>query len=296
VTPWERRLWKGRRYILTDLRLISTDHGFVSEIALDDVGDVQRTQSFGQTLFGVSTLDVRHKHAARTGVTLRSVRRGAQLAALIDLLAADRRARADTGAAAAARATMTWEPRVRTAGAREALTAIAVMLVALVAVAVGLHGKTHAILYPQNDAIYPHGEKQSRQEIVRFMETVVMPWARVTLAPIAGSAAKVSCATCHGARPEQNDWDMPAVAALPRPAVREAGWENYGGVMDAQMRNAIYGYGSAPGNVERAAYMREIVMPGMAALLHRPAYDFTQTYEFNRGQFAFGCYHCHKVK
>jgi hypothetical protein len=89
---------------------------------------------------------------------------------------------------------------------------------------------------------------------------------------------------------------MPAVAALPRPAVREAGWEHYGGVMDAQMRNAIYGYGSASDNVERAAYMREIVMPGMAALLHRPAYDFTRPYAYNRERFAFGCYHCHKVK
>ena len=78
--------------------------------------------------------------------------------------------------------------------------------------------------------------------------------------------------------------------------IREAGGEHYGGVMDAQMRNAIYGYGSASDNVERAAYMREVVMPGMAALLHRPAYDFTRTYEYNREQFAFGCYHCHKVK
>jgi hypothetical protein len=89
---------------------------------------------------------------------------------------------------------------------------------------------------------------------------------------------------------------MPAVATLPRPAVREAGWEHYGGVMDSQMRNAIYGYGSASENADRAAYMRQIVMPGMAALLHRPAYDFTRTYEYNREHFAFGCYHCHKVK
>ena len=89
---------------------------------------------------------------------------------------------------------------------------------------------------------------------------------------------------------------MPAVATLPRPAIREAGWEHYGGVIDSQMRNAFYGYGSASENVARAAYMREVVMPGMAALLHRPAYDFTRTYEYNREQFAFGCYHCHKVK
>jgi hypothetical protein len=293
VASWERRLWKGRRYLLTDLRLIAIDRS--DEISLDDIGDIHRSQSFVQTLLGVSTLDVRHKDPRRRGVVLRQVRRGAQLAALIELFATDRQARVDADAIAAARATMAWEPRVRTAGTREALTAIAVMITALVAVVAGLHGKSRGIVYAADDAIYPSGEKKGRQEIVRFMERTVMPWARVTLAPIVGSSAQVTCATCHGAHPEQNDWRMPAVATLPRPAVREAGWEHYGGVMDAQMRNAIYGYGSASDNVGRAAYMREVVMPGMAALLRRPAYDFTRTYEYNREQFAFGCYHCHKV-
>jgi hypothetical protein len=293
-SSWERRLWKGRRYVLTDFRLIATELG--DEISLDDIGDIHRSQSFLQTLLGLSTLDVRHRDSRRRGVVLRSVRRGAQLAALIELLATDRLARTDTDAATAARATMTWEPRIRTAGAREALTAMAVMLVALVAVAVGLHGKSHAIAYPENDAIYPRGEKKDRQEIVRFMERTVMPWARVTLARITGSSARVTCGTCHGARPELSEWRMPAVATLPRPAIREAGWEHYGGVMDAQMRNAIYGYSAEPGKLSRAFYMREVVMPGMARLLHRPAYDFTRTYEYNREQFAFGCYHCHKVR
>jgi hypothetical protein len=89
---------------------------------------------------------------------------------------------------------------------------------------------------------------------------------------------------------------MPAVAALPQPDVRDEGWERYGGVMDAQMRNAIYGYLAESENQGRAGYMRERVMPGMARLLHRPAYDFTRTYAFNRSQLAFGCYHCHRVK
>jgi hypothetical protein len=293
-SSWERRLWKGRCYVLTDLRLVATDLG--AEVSLDDIGDIHRSQSFFQTLLGLSTLDVRHRDSRRRGVVLRSVRRGAQLAALIELLATDRQARADTDAASAAQATMTWEPRIRTAGAREALTAMAVMLVAFVAVAVGLHGKSRAIAYPEDDAIYPKGAKRERREIVRFMERTVMPWARVVLAPIAGSSARVTCGTCHGAQPELSEWRMPAVATLPRPAIREAGWEHYSGVMDSQMRNAIYGYGSASDNVARAAYMREVVMPGMAALLHRPAYDFTRPYEYNREQFAFGCYHCHKVK
>jgi len=37
-------------------------------------------------------------------------------------------------------------------------------------------------------------------------------------------------------------------------------------------------------------------MPGMAALLHRPAYDFTRSYEHNRSRNALGCYHCHRVR
>jgi len=65
--------------------------------------------------------------------------------------------------------------------------------------------------------------------------------------------------------------------------------------MDTQMRNAIYGYSADTDKQNKAAYMREVVMPGMARLLHRPAYDFTQPYEYNRTHFAFGCYHCHRV-
>jgi hypothetical protein len=89
---------------------------------------------------------------------------------------------------------------------------------------------------------------------------------------------------------------MPSVAALPQPAVKTHGWENYGGAMDAQMRNAIYGYIAESDKQEKAAYMREVVVPGMSRLLRRPAYDFTQPYEYNRERGALGCYHCHRVK
>ncbi len=227
---------------------------------------------------------------------LHGVRRGSQLAALIELLSAEPGARLDDGSIGAAQAIMTWEPRVRTAGARGALSAIVAVTIALFAVVAGVHGTQTPIAYPVRDAIYPNGQKNNRAQIVQFMQTSVMPWAREALGPIAGDPARVTCKTCHGPHPESNDWHMPAVAALPRPAVREAGWENYGGVMDAQMRNAIYGYGAESDKSSRAAYMREVVMPGMAQLLGRPAYDFTQPYEFNRSRFTFGCYHCHKVK
>ena len=89
---------------------------------------------------------------------------------------------------------------------------------------------------------------------------------------------------------------MPAVVALPEPHFKQLGWEHYSGGMDAQMRNAIYGYLAESDNQARAAYMREVVMPGMARLLHRPPYDFTKSYEYNRSRVAFGCYHCHRVQ
>ena len=131
---------------------------------------------------------------------------------------------------------------------------------------------------------------------MRFMEMTVMPWARTALAPIVGGEDRVACTTCHGTGAPDRGWRMPAVAALPSPVVRELGWERYGGEMDAQMRNAIYGYAAQSDKQSKASYMREVVMPGMAQLLHRPAYDFTRTYEYNRTHLAFGCYHCHRVQ
>ena len=141
-----------------------------------------------------------------------------------------------------------------------------------------------------------NGLKRPRAEIVRFMQDEIMPWARATLGPLKGGSYRITCETCHAKNPEARDWRMPAVAALPRPDVKTAGWEHYSGAMDAQMRNAIYGYVAESDKQAKAAYMRELVMPGMAQLLHRPAYDFTRPYAFNRSRQAFGCYHCHRVK
>ena len=131
---------------------------------------------------------------------------------------------------------------------------------------------------------------------MRFMKDDVLPWARTALGPIKGGPDHVTCQTCHGTNAAARGWRMPAVAALPQPDLRDQGWEQYGGVMDAQMRNAIYGYLAESDKQAKAGYMREVVMPGMARLLHRPPYDFTQTYDYNRSRQAFGCYHCHQVK
>jgi hypothetical protein len=82
------------------------------------------------------------------------------------------------------------------------------------------------------------------------------------------------------------------VRALPEPAVRELA---SAAGSDSQMRNALHGYVAQERNLAIAARMRGVVVPGMAALLRRPAYDFAKTYEYNRARDAFGCYHCHVV-
>ena len=306
--PWERLLWNGRptlllphlygrgeRYLLTDMRIVRMSRGEIDEIATCDVGDVHRTQTPLERILGVSTLEIGHRYSPQR-LVIRSVRRAPQLAALLDLLATDPRARSSPRAAGAALAVLKWEPRLGTPNTRASLSGIAAILTLVLIVASAIHGTSAPIAYPDGDAIYPGGKKKSHDEIVRFMEKRVMPWARQALAPVVGAPELVTCQTCHGADAAETGWHMPAVAALPRPAVKTAGWENYGGEMDAQMRNAIYGYGAESDRSNKAAYMREVVMPGMARLLGRPAYDFTQPYAFNRSHFTFGCYHCHRVK
>lgn len=297
--PWERVLWSRRpllapgvRYVLTDFRIVRVAGARSAELAIQDVGDVCRERSVLDRLVGTSTLVVHARDARRPPVVLRHVRRGAQIAALLEFLAGDPDASLD---ATAVRAALAWEPRTGARGSR-GVAAAAAALVALLMAAMSLKGTTAAIAYPPDDAIYPRGEKRDHAAIVAFMETEVLPWARATIGPLKGGADNVSCATCHGEHADERGWRMPAVAALPEPDFKLLGWELYSAGMDSQMRNAIYGYVAESENQARAAYMREFVLPGMARLLHRPAYDFTKTYEYNRTRLAFGCYHCHLVK
>jgi len=303
LLPWERLLWsrrpwhvrarlRGERYILTDFRLLRLTRDGVSEIALDDIADIQRVESRLERIVGRSTIAI---YARDTGdpLLLRSVRRGPQLAALLELLANDPHAPRE---AAAVRAALAWEPRQVSFDLRSALGGFVAVLAAIVAVAIGLHGKTVTATFADDDAIAPNGQKRNEAEIVRFMETDVMPWARETLGRLKGGNDRITCLTCHGTRATVRSWTMPGVAALPLPDVRQRGWEVYTSTMDAQMRNAIYGYIAESENQTKAAYMREVVVPGMARLLHRPAYDFTRSYEYNRSHGALGCYHCHQVQ
>jgi hypothetical protein len=302
--PWERLLWKDRprrllargrgiRYVLTDFRIVRLAGSRADEIALHDIGEVQRTQSILDRLLGTATVRVESRRLDTAPLVLTGVRRAAQLAALVELLSGDPGARFDEEAVTAA---LEWEPRASAGGIREALAASAVVVIAVLAVVASLGGTPVVARSAPDDPIYPNGHKRSRDEIVRFMETDVMPWARATFGPLKGGPDRITCETCHGRTADARQWEMPAVAALPQPEVKDAGWERYSATMDAQMRNAIYGYVAEPEKQHRAGYMREVVMPGMARLLHRPSYDFTRTYAYNRSRLAFGCYHCHRVK
>jgi hypothetical protein len=305
--PWERQLWSGRpatllvpfwrrreRYVLTDLRLVCLRRGGRSEeLALHDIGDVRQRESRFERRLGLSTIVVHARDRRPPALTLRAVRRGPQVAAALELLSGDPRARVDLRALGAA---LEWEPPSDSSPVPGAFAGLAAAAVVLIALMVGMHGRAAAIAYPPDDAIYPRGVKRDTASIVRFMEDEVMPWARGAIGPLKGGPGRITCETCHGADPRARSWRMPAVAALPQADVRERGWELWGGAMDAQLRNAIYGYIAESDKQDKAAYMREIVMPGMARLLHRPPYDFTRSYEYNRARLAFGCYHCHRVK
>jgi hypothetical protein len=262
------------------------------EIAIHDIAEVQRTRLVMDRLLGTSTLIVHSRRRHGTPFVALHVRRGAQLAAVLELLAGDPRAARDEDAI---RAALTWEPRADISPQRGAVVGLAAVLAAG-AVVVGLRGSAATVVYPPDDAIYPRGVKRSREAIVRFMERDVMPWARQALAPIVGSPDRVTCNTCHGADGEDRAWRMPAVPALPERHFQWLGWELYSAAMSPQMRNAIYGYLAESDKQHQAAYMREVIMPGMARLLRRPAYDFTKSYEHNRTRLAFGCYHCHRLE
>jgi cytochrome c553 len=221
------------------------------------------------------------------------VRRGAQLAALLELLADDPSAATD---AIAVESMLAWTPPATAMPLSRLAAGLATAGLAFSAVVIGLHGESSAVVYPEHDAIRPGGEKRDREAIVDFMETEVLPWAQVTLGPLKGGADRVGCETCHGVDPDSRNWTMPSVAALPEPQVQQYGSEHVDTTVDAQMRNAMYGYLAESDKQAKAAYMRQVIVPGMARLLGRPAYDFTRTYEYNRTHFAIGCYHCHRVE
>src|SRR5262245_21953891 len=113
--PWERLLWSGRpawpfaseEYFLTDLRIVRQARARVDELVLHDIGEVVCRRSRIDALFGTSTIVVRPRDARRSLLLLRGVRRGPQLAALLDLLSGEPPGSFDTPAVDAA---LAWNP------------------------------------------------------------------------------------------------------------------------------------------------------------------------------------------
>ena len=123
LLPWERLLWSsrpwrigrrlaGERYLLTDFRLIHLARDGMVEIALDDVGEIHRTESAADRVLGTSTIVVHPSDGGMPPLVLTAVRRGGQLAALLELLAGDprapREADAVRSALAGSRASRRW--------------------------------------------------------------------------------------------------------------------------------------------------------------------------------------------
>jgi PH (Pleckstrin Homology) domain-containing protein len=331
--PWEQVYWSSApawplsvlrpatQYALTDFRLVVRRRGrTVQELALDEVGSVRLSQSWSQRLIGTSTVHVHSRRNGRAPVRARSaghshpaaalgtraaaalgapielanIHQGPQLALILQLRAIDSVEDAEFIRSALGGDASLLRPRHLSAGLLAAVT----LAFALTFGVIGLarHDSLPPIVYAADDPIAPNGERRSRAEIVAFMEEQVMPFARRVLGPLEGGADNVTCETCHGPDAEARNWQMPGVRALPEPEFRLAGMERAGFWLDPQMRNAVYGYLAEEHKQSTAAYMRGIVMPGMAALMRRPAYDFSKSYGYNRAHAAVGCYHCHLVE
>jgi cytochrome c553 len=307
--PWEQVLWSsspavpislvrpGTEYAFTDFRLVVRRHGrTVEELLLDEVGGVRLTQSWWQRAAGTSTVQVRSR---RNGsLALANIYHGPQLALILQLRAAELfgddgkdidgeffRSALGPGAPSILRPHQSW-----------LLGATVAFALMFVGVGVARHDSLPPVVYASDDPIAPHGQRRSTEEIVAFMEREVMPFARTALAPLVGGADQVTCETCHGSDAADRSWKMPGVRALPEPELRFAGLERARLWLDPQMRNAVYGYLAEEDKQSIAAYMRHVVMPGMATLMKRPAYDFAKSYGYNRSHAAVGCYHCHLVE
>ena len=308
--PWERVLWSAspafpaslvpprHAYAFTDFRLVVRRRDrTVRELALDEVDGVRLTQSWWQRAIGTSTVHVLSRRNA-SSVELANIRHGPELALILQLRATELFGddSKDLDAEFVRRALGPGTPAILRPHRGWVLVATIACALLFVGVGVARHDSLPPVVYSADDPIAPHGERRSAEEVVAFMEHDVMPFARRALGPLVGGADEVTCETCHGTDAARRNWKMPGVRALPEPELRFAGLERARLWLDPQMRNAVYGYLAEEDNQSIAAYMRHVVMPGMAKLLHRPAYDFAKSYGFNRLQAAVGCYHCHLVE
>ena len=308
--PWEQVLWSSSpafpgswgwirtEYALTNYRLVvKRRNRTVEELALDDIESVTLTQAWWQRTAGTSTV---HVFSGRDGsvLELANIHHGPQLALVLQLRATELFGDDNRGLdveffrnALGPAAPSILRPRQGLA-----LAATLVFAVAFGVLALTRQSSLPPVVYAEDDPVAPHGDRRSTEEITAFMEREVMPFARHALGPLVGGPENVTCETCHGGDGAQRNWRMPGVRALPEPELRLAGLERARSWLDPQMRNAVYGYLAEESKQSVAAYMRQVVMPGMARLMRRPAYDFAQSYGYNRSRAAVGCYHCHLVE
>lgn len=269
----------------------------MDELALDDIDSVGLTQAWWQRTAGTSTVRVVSRRHGRT-LELGNIHQGPQVALLLQLRATELLGEdpSDIDADVFRRALGPESPSILRPPRALLLAATAAFGLLFVGVGLARHEPLPPVSYSADDPIAPGGERRSTEEIVAFMERDVMPFARRAFAPLVGGADEVTCETCHGQDAAARRWTMPGVRALPEPELRFAGLERARLWLDPQMRNAVYGYLAEENKQSIAAYMRREVMPGIAKLMKRPAYEFAKSYGYNRSQAAVGCYHCHLVE
>ena len=309
--PWEQVLWSsapsfpvslsrvGTRYAFTDFRLVvNRRNRTIDELALHDIENVCLTQAWWQRLAGTSTVRV-FSRRRRSPLELANIRHGPQLALVLQLRATepfgdDARAldRDFFRSALGPGALSILRPRGR----------IVLAVAAVFALILGIFGLTGnaplpPVIYATDDPVAPHGSRRSTEAITAFMEREVMPFARHALGPLVGGADKVTCETCHGSDAKQR---AVAHAGCPRAArARAAARGTRARKIVARSpddETPSTATSQKRTNSRSAAYMRQVVMPGMAKLMHRPAYDFAKSYGYNRSRAAVGCYHCHLVE
>ena len=308
--PWEQVLWWSSpafpislvrprtEYAFTDFRLVVRSRArTIQELALDDIDSVCLSQSWWQRVSGTTTVRALSR---RNGIELElaNIHHGPELTLILQLRATELFAQdskeIDVEFFHAALGPGT--PSVLRPHQGFLLAATVAFALMFIGVGVARHDSLPPVVYSADDPIAPRGQRRSTETITAFMERDVMPFARRVLAPLVGGAGEVTCETCHGVDGADRAWKMPGVRALPAPELRFAGLERARLWLDPQMRNAVYGYLAEEDKQSIAAYMRHVVMPGIAKLMHRPAYDFARSYGYNRSQAAVGCYHCHLVE
>lgn len=292
LLPWEHVRLRTRRYAVTDFRIVTLRRGRVSgEIALHDIASITVAASALTRATSLGTLVISPARSEDPALRIARVANVRQAALKLNLLLGDIRGIPPGDNMEHLPMPSIW--RVPTSEhLRIVLVGPALLLITVAVVVIGLSGHTVQVAYGPDDPIRPNGVKRSRADIEAFMEHEVMPFARHALEPIVGKG-NVRCETCHGPDGKGRNWAMPAVSALPEPTVRRVA---AAAGSDSQIRNALHGYLAESDNQRKADRMRGVVMPGMAALLRRPVYDFSHSYEENRERAAFGCYHCHMVQ